>query len=383
MKKMITALALSCVMLFAGCSCNALERLSLTSPWGDNEKAGMLYETAVYDVEFNTNVTTGGDAYNYSQTPSIKDKFDMNITEGSYKTELKVVDKANATLNGGTLTDKVESDILTNILVPDLDNPSNSETALIYYKTTAILKGTYEINGTPSTDTFDDLIITESYFARTSYSLAPVYTRKIVRTNIVGIGFEGENVKADYATTRYVAETVYNQNNYTTKIYKNSETEKPVDNYITAYTNDDYTTLATISPSETKTYNYTFRTAIDNSALLLASRCMTVKKDETKNLLVIDSAYGSAMSIKNKCYASTEIDLTSNANIGSKVNTDCFALGLNQDNTGRQKLVFVQNAVASGDLATNVRAVVRYIEPITEYRSYLCLGALEFTLQSI
>lgn len=355
MKKIITALVLASVMLFAGCSCNSLPALSFSRAWTASELTGTT-ETAIYKFEFDENFTYG-DGFNYSKSSSIKD-FKTEFTDGLYKTEITVVEKSDVKIDGVP----IESDILT--------DPVTDGAAVIYLKTTAKVKAQYSV-GSEKSDEYNDEIVTESYFLRTDMSLAPVYSRKIFSSSYVKIGIGNETLTANYGVEQYARTILYNKSSYT----------------INTYAYDDYKAYpSTAQPKETKTYDYSFRTVIDASSLLFAIRNVNVEKDSTVTMPVVDGTFGTVQKLAFKNNDGGKIGLALKVNSDDKatndISTDCISFGINATNTGRQHLAFIQNA-AIDNVTEDKALLIKYVEPLTDYNSYCCLGAMVFTLSEI
>lgn len=355
MKKTITALVLASVMLFAGCSCNSLPALSFSRAWTASELTGVT-ETATYKFEFDENFIYG-DGFDYSKSSAIKD-FKTEFKDGLYKTEITVTEKSDVKIDGVP----IESDILT--------DPVTDGAAVIYLKTTAKVNAIYSLV-TDSRDKYADEIVTESYFLRTDMSLAPVYSRKIFSSSYVKLSINNEEIKPIYGVEQYARTVLYNKSSYTVNTYDYND-----------YKSDS----SAAQPKETKTYDYSFRTVIDSSSLLFAIRNVNVEKDSTVTMPVVDGTFGTAQTLafKNNDGGNIEIALKVNdtENPAKNISTDCISFGINATNTGRHHLAFIQNAAVDG-VTEDKALLVKYVEPLTDYGSYCCLGAMVFTLSEI
>ncbi len=359
MKKIIISLLLASVFLFAGCSCNALPQLSFNKggfTGGTSTESSGLTETATYGITFNEQYRSGDD-FNFSKYEAIGDKFVTTAT-GSYVTTLSVIEQSSVTgeaTSSNILGDKVTED----------DN--GAKMPIIKYVTEATVDWTYTAGEDVKTVT--DTIKTESYFLRTDMSLAPIYAIKYFDSTKVSLKLENNKAIPTYTQEKAVITTVYNKNNYTIKSYKYDE-----------YVADK--TTATVT--KTQKHDYTFRTAIDNSALLFAIRNSAIAKDNSISVPVISDAYGISQTLEIKNYltatekATIEVDGVSNPELDIPVNRISYAIS--GQNSGRSQLCYIQNEAKEG--VPNRALMVKHIAPIAEYTSYYCLGAMVYTLES-
>ncbi len=367
MKKFIVALTLVCVTLFAGCSCNSPNYLEFSKPWTGAGKN----ETAVYDIDFRTDFTSGDD-FDFTTDKELKDNFNMVIDEGVYQTVYKEVPQASAKIDG----EVIDLSVLKEYKL-DTSEGGTSE-ALIYYKTEAKIKGKYVAGEERS---FDDLIITESYFLKSELSLAPIYSRKLVKTTAVAIQ-KTNPINATYSDTATVSVTKYLDGKYVLDTFNGENATK----YISSYLEDklDHTTL---QPDGSTKYKYTFRTVLDNSSTLFATRCLNLELEGTATIPIVDYTYGKSKKLKFENYAKTSSVITVNYNGVDEgevsVPTNCYSFKLNNKNAGRAKLAFVQSSGVEDKGIADTSMLVKYVEPLTEYGSFKCLGALEFNLKEI
>ena len=137
----------------------------------------------------------------------------------------------------------------------------------------------------------------------------------------------------------------------------------------------------------TTTYNYSFRTAIDNASLLFGLRNTSIAQDKTADLCVVSISYGVDKSIRAKCFSAQQIARTLTVNGSEKPSTNidvsCLAFNLNDSyNTGKPQLSYVQNK-ENETVGGNKALLVRYVEPLFEYSEYLSLGSLCYNLSSL
>ncbi len=371
MKKLIVAVILAFTLLLSGCSCTPTEDLNFSNPWGkdaNDKEITPTMETAVYDITFKD--TAGSGNYTYSQPDNLKNKFKLELEggKGSYVTSLEITEIDNITVDGK----KIESEIMKKFA-------GEADKQVVKYTTSAKLKGAYTYNGKKVTD-IDDEITTESFFLKYNRSFAPIYSRKFFKSTTIQIA---NATTANYQEVRFVVTTLYNEDEYTMKTYVD-QTKQTDNKLIPAETAFDfYKNKPDQAPYEEKTYEYEFRKSIDNSALLLSLRGFDIEKESSKTLSVVDKAFGEAQKINVKNYMPNKEKIKLNGK-DSTIPINCYAFGISANNTGRQSLAYVQSGKSiEGEPVADTSLLVKYIEPLTEYGAYTCIGALEFTLTTI
>lgn len=342
-----TATALALLISLSGCSCTGTSPLDkMTDAFNDNNAPTVNYtETLTYKVE---NVDEYGGKFRKSDviTDNVL-KYDMN---GEYTMTLKVLDK----------TDDAVKDIKSDLL---LEN-SNTGT-LIYHlkselKLTTNYKAPYKIyqedkDTAVEEKSFEESIVTESFFLPSGYSFNPIYSTTEGKTSFIQIN--GDSM-ATVIFMEYSTKTVYNKKNYTiSEKYGDAE-------------------------EQTKKHSYKFRTLIDNNTLLFTLRNIDVDTGSEYSLPVVHPTYNSAqkLNVKNLGGLTKNVKLNgSDTEIGVPVKEISFYR--NKSNaTGSEQYVLIQKEKV-GEIA-NKAMLVQYTSPLTCYGSYICLGGLQYTLQS-
>lgn len=362
MKKSIVAITLALVLLlFGGCSCNQKTILSFNKGWDANESSSVsnrTTETAVYKVSY-TEDFESGDKYTYKKSDTLKEVLSMAV-DGTYSYEIKVIDQSD-------LTEKAkQSELITS-------STATEKPAVIHLTTEFNVNSTYTPkNGTPQTE--NDIIKTDSFFFRTDLSLAPIYSITEYMSSAVALKTENETTVPEITVYKFVKSIIYNNASYTIKTF----------DY------DAYQANNQVEPIETADYEYTYRTVIDNSALLFATRNVEIADEGYKSLPVVSYTYGEALNLKFTNYLDGSENITVKINQAQEkalsVAVDRIAFGIDATNTGREQLVFIQKEAVKEEqteILKDKALMIKYVEPLTDYSSYNCLGALVYTLSEI
>ncbi len=305
------------------------------------------------------NAFNGGNAPDSQYT----EKLTYTVTSGNYKDLERSTDIpkdiADFSTNG-TLTVsfniKTESDIPLQII----NDTDIDLTGMIYYLSFALdLNSIYTVNGEGSGEV-KEYIYSDVLFLTTGSSFAPIYS----------------TVKQSY--------NVMYTENVDDKVVVN--TEKIESNYTTLYRKNEYK-ITSIKGEEqsSKTYDYDFKSVIDNAQLLFALRNLSLEKEASYTIPTVSPAYGNAtpLLITNK----EENTQTLNVKIdGKDVNESISVKNLtfhvnDSKNTGTPQYVSIQKSAS-----TNIPSkalMTEYAQPLICYGSYTDMGALIFKLNSV
>lgn len=350
-----TCVLLSAVTCFAGCSCALDADLVFNSDFlgKKTEVSSNYYEQMTYTVKYNESY---GD---YSKNESLNNgQSSFSFGEGSYVSTLETFPSLDIALNSKNCSD-VETDI-------DEIIPSNAQT--VFCLTTEFkMPVTYIDCCFPddlenlSTREFSDTIESKVFFCSSSLSFAPIYSK--VTYDYTTFSNYGEialigNVKA----TR---EIFYNQSNYKVK--------------------EDIA-----GTKQENTYEYTFRTAIDNAQLLFALRNFEVEEEKATLLKVVSPSYGEAKDLLIQTSKSSQKNITGLSINENSYTTDVSVKNISfnlygDSNTGMKQDVVIQKAPAESDNeGLPYRALlVSYVSPLIAYGTMLPMGVLEYTLTSV
>ena len=365
MKKAFIACILALCMLVAGCSCNGAVTLSFNNKWH-----GGTIQTG-YSVTFKNDFIDGDD-FNYKQNEEVATYFVPMFNQGEYTSTVTVIDQS-------AVPSHIQSDVL------DLDATTRSP--IIKQTTSFSISGEY----TPTNGekvAFNDTAQTESYFRLTDTSLAPIYSETISVMNFPSINtkddLKGIKVNEEKVATVFL----YNKSEYSVKQYTNEKDSNRFDEYMT----DKTSAVPTIE----REIDYSYRSVIDNTALLFALRNVnvTANAQSSTSILATSPAYKVSTQLNVKCYQTknqtvdsalkiNDVDIDDNVEIP----VNCLSFAINAQNSGRDQLVYVQNNIVKNAdeeiIIPNKALLTKYVTPLVEYGSYYLMGVLEYNLTSV
>lgn len=336
------ATVLSATIMLSGCSCNPTVPLAFNNAFNGGENAHYPYSET---TEYSVSLIDSYESY-FAKNAQITDevlKYDIN---GTYKTTLEIIDKSS-----------LPSSITSNVLEEDIGNE-------LYHLTTSLnltaeYSAPYEIyqesDGSKVKEkTFNDVIVTESYFLSSGLSFAPIYSTTQGQTSLVSVNAEH---KAAVSSMTFLYKTVYDKNEYTVST-KFDDNEEQIDDY-----------------------GYDFKTLIDNNTLLFAIRNISVELDSSYSLPTLSPVYKSkqTLTVKNIDERSETVTINGQKTENVPVKELCFSRN-DKSNTGTPQYVVIQKDKA-GNLDSNA-LLLEYTEPLISYGSFLCLGGLRYTLTS-
>ena len=333
-----------CCFSACGCSgCTPATTLSFTSNWNNQNAEGGkpsvgFYEKTEYEVKYNQEFVSGD--YKYNMEPALS-TLNYSFSNGRYVSTVSVVS-----------SDTIKQSIKVN-------NPDAESNIIINEQSYFKLETEFTITFNFQTETYNDSVKSVTYFAQIDSSLAPIYNFTEYDMHVLHLD-ETASVKA----SAYTTETLYQQNSYTSKIN------------------------VTDGQSQEKTYNYTFKTLIDNGELLFALRNIDISLDAEASLPTCLPAYGVAQTLSVKCYDKSDMvinSLTVNGTNFTDATITTSKLAYRNASTttsGKEQLVFIQSAEIEGTLK-NRATVVKYVEPLTSDGVYKSMGCLEYNLTSI
>ncbi len=367
----VIALMLACLFVFSACDgCFAPQELVFTTAFNNGDTAedptSGYKETLTYNVEYQE---TYDSIFTDSNLKAKKESGELvyEFSNGKYVSTLKVLK------NFSEANLEFKSDIV--------DGLENNEVRIYHLHTNFSIDVEYKIGD--KTYTGVDTIVSDSYFCKSSLSYAPIYSKTTASyTNLI------------YTSNPYLAkydsesEIKYNKNNYTL----NFTTLVSIPTYDGEEPTDNQTPLT--PKVETSTYDYKFKTIIDNSQLLFALRNFNVTDDNTSSIPVVTSNYGKAVSLAinnpkqkstisfSRSPLSVTIDNESSA-YNEDVEVKNYRFYKNTKNeTGATQYIFIQNNVEDSSLPYN-SLLVRYVEPLITHGSFAPMGALVYTLEKV
>ena len=354
----LTALSLVLIMALTGCSCIPEEPLTFNQNF-----SGSLNATPL--------------GANYKETLTYKVK-----REDAYSTYLKK-------------SDNIPSDIIPDFdgeyvtrFVASVSLPDHVKTNL-NYQGGEIHHLQTELNVTVTMKdgkTYDDKIVSDSYFYSSGFSYAPIYAIQTAKNTL--LIYDNSSFKTATTVTQYI--TTYNQNSYKLEKRELATTD------LVLLENADVDALhldnSPLSLLDAKEYEYNAREVIDNTQLFFALRNFDVAEDGSKNLPTVAPIYGEDKSLLVKNFDSNTRSFTLD-NQGTKATFDIplkyYSLAINATyNTGISQVIALQTKEAKDasnqSLLSNKCLPVEIAQPLTEYgASYLMVGVLTYTLVGV
>ena len=298
----------------------------------------------------------------------------------------------------------------------------NYDAKIFYLKSELGLKVTFE-KGTENEKSFDDHVINEVYFYESGQSLAPIYSRSLIKNTFIYLS----NGKVTTVQAIFEYTTKYGNGSYT-QVKKQYSAEKDEDvNAVDL--NAIRTALDTVKENRTEdqtalvnklkalnggtnTYEYEVKRLIDNNQLLFAIRNTGLSAESSTTIPTVSPVYGEAkdLTVKNANDSTLKLDgglkynnqtiidkateTTPNpTDLSIPVKNVSFVIGVT-DNVGTAQYVVLQKNVKT-DALSNESAITDsrdsyerslplvYVETLIEYGGFNHLGALKYTLKEV
>lgn len=330
--------------ILSGCSCSGDNTLSFNS-------INATAETLSYTVK-------QVDDYGSVKKSAELDKyFTFEYSVGTYTTTLEE-------------TSKSDEEIKNSDILEIKDAKGDALIANVYKLTTDFeIDLTVTING-QEPYLHKEKITTKTYIASHGASLAPLYAKEDAEYTIISVGSD----KAEIAIVKSVSETFYNKDEYrTVKTYKDFKTDETVN-------------LDGVEAQETTT-KYTFRSAIDNAELLFAIRGLKIEEKASETIQAVSSGYEAPQPIKitNTALAEKQFTLKNYngaENVTETIKYSSLSFSLDKTNaSGTPQYASVQTE-AAGNIK-NTCLLLEYVKPLITYGTFMSMGALVFTLDSV
>lgn len=279
------------------------------------------------------------------------------------------------------------------------------------------LKSELKLDVTLNEKTYNDHIINETYFYESGQSLAPLWSRSIIKNTFLYIT-NGETV-AKQVVLEY--HTNYGNGSYyqSKKQYAPDKDEdvNAIDlNVIkTAFDTDkdsrdeNQKTLINkfkLMSDGSKTYEYQTKRLIDNNQLLFAIRNTGLGSGNSTTIPTVTPVYGQAkdLSVKNNSDSTLSIDggLTYNGITFKDADSEILSIPVKNisfviggtDNVGTAQYVVLQKNVKTDTLSNSSQVSdsrdsyerslpLVYVETLIEYAGFSHLGALKYTLKDV
>lgn len=290
------------------------------------------------------------------------------VTNGDYNDLVRSKDLSTEIVNfstNGTLT--VNFNICTKGDLRDLPTQILDQTDIelegkIYHLTSNLsLNSIYAVNGEGGGEK-SEYVQSEVYFLTTESAFAPIYSKVKQSYNVMLAG------SSDGKTTVSVDEV---KNEYET-LYKK-------DNYIINKLSEEN--------GKSNSYEYDFKSVIDNAQLLFVLRNVSLEKTSNYSLPTVSPSYGipKTLTVSNKEEVTKTLDVMVN---GRQVNESLSVKNLSfyvndNKNTGTPQYVSIQKSESSNKGIPNKAFMTEYAQSLICYGSFTSMGALIYKLSSI
>lgn len=339
MKKLsltVISLALALTMAFSLAGCSQKTQLSFNQNVLGGQASTGLLETLTYSVDLVDN-------YNdlVLKSSVIKDEIvKYQFTDGKMIVKLSAFD---------FLPDGITTDI------------NWTDSKIYHLETDFSINVDYTIGENQLTHT--DTIYSSCYFLSQGHSFAPIYSDYKVNNAYLRLPTsDGEKAQVEIHEYEYI--TSYNQSKYT--MVTNVLGEQP--------------------NSNTKEFEYTYKTLIDNTQLLFALRSFTVAEKTSHNLSVVSPSYGIektlAVTLKDSSTFRNNKGIAFGDVIANDIPVNNVRYIINAtENTGSYHFLKIQKS-ATNELPFKAY-MVEYAAPLLAFGTFNCMGAMVYTLESV
>ncbi len=340
------SLLLALVLASSGCSCTSTPDLSFKDSFMGGGSITLGYtEKLTYKVNYK------GDGKEYSElkksdsTDSIITKDDIEY-DGTFVTTFTVKNKNSLS---------VDSDILTDKTVETVNE-------IYYFKTELNLTATYKFKDSDTPTTVTDVMTTEVYFLPSGLSFAPIYSISTADMHVITLGSEERLARV---TSAY--KTTYNLNNFTVEKTNGAFNDKGEE----------------VKTTDSFEKDYSFKKIIDNNQLLFAVRNFELNSENSSSINVLSPVYENAQTLSLSKYTAENLDISLetpavNGALPVKNFSMCVA---NENARGTSHYFTVQTNKL--DSLNNDALLVKYAQPLFDYSSMSCMGALEIVLSKV
>lgn len=356
MKKFALAMISACLaacMLFSGCTPAA--QLQFSNAFNAGTAPSAYSETLKYSVTLKTDYEDG----TIKQSDGL-DKIGLSYN-GEYIISLSVSDSS-------ALPEQIKNST-------DIFNCINYEGVIYHLKSSLTLNVTFNgkdgVIGTPEQPLVDTIVSDYYFLEGGGNSFAPVYSNVKSKNTFISVDYVDEKVYAK--PTIYDAEytTVYNHKNYTVK--------KTAFAYGIGKTKAE----ATSSLNEENSYNYSFKTLIDNEGLLFCLRNVSLELDSSLSLPTVAPQYASVttLSVTNIAEEQKTCNISYNgeAAVEEQINVRKYSFIKNSSDTSGS----AQYVTVSKSDTTKKAYVLEYAAPLSNGNMLSSFGALVYTLKSV
>ena len=292
----------------------------------------------------------------------------VSIQNGEYQTTLRVLSsfseaetQLKTIYNDQTIS--IKSDIIDSLTENNLNAYMLESKLSIPVKYTFLTaKGTEEVLKRV------DTITSTAIFCNRSFVYAPIYSHTV----------------ADYTILQYNgagAVPIITQSTSKIKYQKDSYSVEYV------YNGESYSGVKSNSVTISNTYDYKYKTVVDNAMLFFALRNFPIENQKVEGLPTVVANYGEAqlLAVKNAGSITQRVeDLSYNGEKESyDISVSTYTFNKNEaDQAGAMQKVYIQNKVENSPVPYK-SLMIKYEEPLTTGLNYVSLGSLVYTLSSI
>ena len=357
---LILSISLCIIFSLSGCSCTGETILEFNSTQVNNIKE----ETLTYSVNLKKDYKEIQRASNLDA--SILPEYQNGIYVAKYQTNVAFPDCSSNLSYPDNAINKIE----TNLTIDVVDKKENK--------------------------TYKDQIYTEVYFYDASLSYAPIYSRTIIKNTLIA----NDETEIELAPQIYQYSVTYNKSTYVMEkksyepyVDKNDKTKNEDISGEMNLNALDQAKLVSMK-GDGQSCEYQFRYLIDNNQLIFATRSLSIEKNQSTLLPIVNYMYSSPskLEVLNTAISSFNVESSLDYSIPTFNNAYDKTLSIPAKNirislydthyTGLPKYITIQNDSADNGKLLNNGLVLEYAEPLIS-ASFICLGALVYTLNNV
>ena len=341
-KRIIPTIACSLVAILglSGCSCanDAILNFNNAVHAGNNPSA-YYSEQAVYEVS----------STNDGKTANVDSKLSVTFS-GEYETGFWVYE---------SLPTEYSEYASDNELIKENDFD------FIYVMTSKLsVEAAYSYEGKDD-QVKNDSIETLTLFTSSNNAYAPIYSNTNANYSILGV----QNGELLFKQVNFYHQTIYGEKQYTVKRLSQIGTE---------YENE-----------QTKSYDYTFKSLIDNNQLFFAIRNTTLEDEKSTYFPVVAPQYGEKSNLRVTREKTTTNTIESIIVNGEEVKNEDVKLAeityinSTSNKSGSPQKIFIQAEKSSNGKIEGRAIVFKHFSPIYEHGNNGIIGTLVYQLKEI
>ncbi len=345
-------LLVSLVLTGCDCSCNSTANLTFSNDFNNGNAPQMYYqEKLTYDVLYNGDGTDYPALKKLNSTDQYIEKDGIEF-DGELVTTLKVINKVDFQNENPNVNSEVFTD-------------DNVATGIYYYESVLNLNAKYTFKDEQVKE-HTDKIITKVYFLPAGLQFAPIYSTYYADMHL----FQLETAEK-FVRVEYDYKTTYNLEEFT------------IDKLVKKYSDGD--TAEPIVSSQVVNEEYEYKKVIDSNQFLFAVRNFATNSENSVIINAVSPAYNEAMPLALSPHTTNDYNINAFAkpeDASETVPVRNFTMNVGiQNASGSVQYLTVQTGKSTKDtLATSNALLVQYAQPIFDYSTSTCMGAIEFKL---